>query len=417
MQLFTGYEYLLIDIANNAGLDLDKALFPARIEWVNTNMTGLEGLYQSRDWKERPLYVKAVQALRRVQSGKPSGHMVGFDAINSGMQIMSATTGCITGAAATGLVHQDVRSDAYTECTNIMMGLLPTKIEHARQKMKDAVMTALYGSKAEPERVFGKDTPELEAFWKALDIMAPGACELLNDLLESWQAYALVHEWILPDGYHARVKVMQQKEKRIRVEELNDASFTYTYWENEGELYGVKNPGNVTHSLDAYLLRTLIRRCSYDTFTTRRANQLITDCLLDRSLDHITVPAIMEDDELAYYVDHYNNSGMADITLIDLLTPENVRMLSTAHLTKLNKILNGMLVHKPFPVITVHDDFKCHPNNMNALRFHYKEILADMADSKILSDIFSQIHGQPVVYQKLSDDLGDTIRNANYHLS
>lgn len=62
------------------------------------------------------------------------------------------------------------------------------------------------------------------------------------------------------------------------------------------------------------------------------------------------------------------------------------------------------------------DEFKCHANNMNHLRYQYKEILADLADSDIASDILSQIYGTKGTFTKLSNNLGNIIRQSNYAL-
>ena len=63
------------------------------------------------------------------------------------------------------------------------------------------------------------------------------------------------------------------------------------------------------------------------------------------------------------------------------------------------------------------DEFKCHPNRMNHLRQQYINIFAELAESTILSDILSQIHGCPGTFPKLSTDLGTKIRQSNYALS
>lgn len=70
-----------------------------------------------------------------------------------------------------------------------------------------------------------------------------------------------------------------------------------------------------------------------------------------------------------------------------------------------------------FRILTVHDAFSASPNYMNKVRNNYRNILADIADSNLLSDILSQICGEEVEYQKFSLDLGDHIREANYALS
>ena len=73
MELFTAWEYLLIDAANNYGLD--KKLFGERIQWATDNLDHLEELAVGEQWKERPLYLKAVKAIRKAQAGLPTGHM------------------------------------------------------------------------------------------------------------------------------------------------------------------------------------------------------------------------------------------------------------------------------------------------------------------------------------------------------
>lgn len=80
MQQFTGYEYLMIDIANQT--ERDKLSFEDRIEWVKTHMDELETLADSAD--KKPLFIKAVMALRKAQNHQPTGHIVGFDATCSG---------------------------------------------------------------------------------------------------------------------------------------------------------------------------------------------------------------------------------------------------------------------------------------------------------------------------------------------
>jgi hypothetical protein len=75
-----------------------------------------------------------------------------------------------------------------------------------------------------------------------------------------------------------------------------------------------------------------------------------------------------------------------------------------------------MLDYKPFPIICVHDCFKCHPNYMNHVRYWYKEMLAELAESDLLDDILTQLFNKPVRLQKYGD-IAHKIRNSNYALS
>ena len=281
MKTFTGFEYLCIDIANTFGLD--KELFETRIKWTLDHLEELESL--SDDAETKPLYIKAVMALRKAQKGIPTGHLVEFDACCSGIQIMSAITGCVSGATATGLVDPDVRADAYTTVTNEMNDMLHHQgisVDTPRSQAKEALMTVMYGSKAKPIEIFGEDTPQLNAFYQAANKVAPGAWELLQDLLAAWQPYVLSHQWKLPDGYDAKVKVMEKKESRIEVDELDHATFTYEYYINEGSKKGISLPANVVHSIDGYVLRCIHRRCNYDLVNVTAAYEAITAELILR---------------------------------------------------------------------------------------------------------------------------------------
>lgn len=416
MKNFSGYEYLLIDIANSFGND--KWNFEPRIQWVKDNMDKLESLADSPDCdaKTKPLYLKAVLALRKAQQGLPSGHLVGLDATCSGMQIMSCMTGCISGATATGLVDPENRKDAYSIVTSTMNQQEGILVKVPRGDAKDAVMTSLYGSKAQPKKIFGEETPELNAFYKAMGIVCPGAWTLLDDLLNSWNPFALYHEWVLPDGYVAKVKVMQKVEKRIEVDELAHSTFTYEFNVNEGSKTGLSNVANAVHSVDAYVLRCMERRCNYDAEMVTNASAILVSEMTARMSGKKSVATC---NKLDYYIKHYNRSGLADIVILPFITTENVGKLADAHITKLLDIITQMLRHKPFALITIHDAFHSHPNYCNFVRSHYREILADIADSNILNDILSQLYGFPGTFEKLSKpgELAALIRKSNYGLS
>lgn len=413
MQTFTAFEYLLIDAANHFGLD--KELFEVRIDWALNRIDSLEDYADQAPDKTRPLYIKAVQAIRKAQRGEPTGHLVGLDAICSGIQVLSTLSGCVAGADATGLVDPNRRADAYTDVTTAMGQVMKGEFVVDRGEVKDATMTACYGSKAVPEEIFGEDTPELAAFYEGAMRVAPGAFTLLQELKDTWQPFALCHSWVLPDNFHAHIKVMEDMESRVEVDELDHATFTYYYKENQGKERGVSNVANVTHSIDAYVLRSLIRRCSYDPMEAQFAMECVYARLLECDIYDVG-PHPIEDapEEIQRYVERFESTQMADAVIIPYLDEDTVRFLTEEHLRRLNRMLDRMLSHKPFHIVSVHDEFKCHPNHMNRLRECYIEIFAEMAEADILSDIFQQLLGVQGTYQKLSSDLGDKIRLSNY---
>lgn len=411
MVCYTGWEYLLIDLANHAGFD--KLLFEERIQWATDNLHQLESL--AKDAETKPLYIKAVMAIRKAQQGIATGHLVGLDACCSGIQVMSAMTGCVAGATATGMVYPLVRADAYTDVTKAMETILGGAVDISRKDAKRATMTSFYGSKAQPKLLFGEDTPELAAFYQAAHVVAPGAWELLQDLLASWRPHTLSHSWKLPDGFDARVKVMVTKEARIEVDELDHATFTYEFMENEGTAKGLSNAANVVHSMDAWIARSMHRRCNYDRKVAENAERMIYAELYQRSLN--PAPRVVPfDDKVAYYMEQYTRSTLADVVILPHLDEYAVKHLSTEHLEALDSILTGMLNYQPFELVTVHDEFKAHANNMNHVRWQYREILAEIAESDVLNDLLAQVYGEPGNFMKLSFNLPELIRGSEYAL-
>ena len=416
MQTYTGWQYLLIDAANQIGLD--KQLFEDRMDWATRNLAQLEALAIAKgEWKEKPLYLAAVMAIRKAQKGETTGHMVGLDACCSGIQVMSAMTGCIAGATSTGMVNPNERADAYTKTNEIMCQILgPGHQAISRDDSKSALMKSFYGSKKVPKDLFGEDTPEINAFYQAAVTIAPGPWELLQDLLGSWNPWALVHAWKLPDGYDARVKVMQKKEARIEVDELDHASFTYEFYENVGSAEGLSNAANVTHSMDAWVLRNMHRRCNYDLEQTKYVHGILEDALIERALG-TPIGEVEADAKVEYYREQYERSTLADPVIFRYLSVSGLKLLSTEHLQKLVVIADSMLKHRPFELVTVHDEFKAHPNNLNHVRQHYIDIMAEIAESNVLDDLLSQVYGAQGHFQKLSSNLGALIRGSNYALS
>ena len=196
---------------------------------------------------------------------------------------------------------------------------------------------------------------------------------------------------------------------------MSHATFTYEFYENEGQKKGLSNVANAIHSVDGYVLRSMHRRCNYDCEIAEQAAGFLEIEMISRSMGAARTVE-RPDGKAGYYVDQYNRSSLVDVVIMPYLTAENVQQLSQEHLEKLAEIINGMLQYKPFELVTVHDAFAAHANNINWVRWQYKEILADIADSNLLDDILSQIHGVPGTFNKLSFNLGDQIRKGDMGL-
>lgn len=159
------------------------------------------------------------------------------------------------------------------------------------------------------------------------------------------------------------------------------------------------------------------RRCNYDMDVVLRAYEAILGELALR-IQGYTSQVDGATGKLKYYLDQYERSSMASVVILQWIGDGyETQHISTEHLKALASIVEGMLAYQPFELVTVHDAFKAHGNNCNHVRYQYKEILAELAESNVLADILSQIHGVKGTFPKLSNNLGELIRNSNYALS
>lgn len=172
--------------------------------------------------------------------------------------------------------------------------------------------------------------------------------------------------------------------------------------------------------VDAYILRSMHRRCNYDRALVETVAGWVSEELDMRAINpcrSVTTAWEATGAKFEYYVQQWNRTGIVDVVILPHLTRKALAKASDQYLFKLGWILSGMLQYQPFELVTIHDEFTAHANNINWVRWQYKEILADLADSDLMSDILSQIHGRQGKITKLSTNLGALIRNSNYALT
>lgn len=413
-QQFTAFEYLLIDISNHFGLD--KETYEVRIQWAKDNINNYLNLVSQADTPE--LFHKTAMTIDRVRRGQETGHIVYWDGVCSGVQIMSALTGCEAGAYNTGCIDPTKRMDAYSNTTEVMNKILTKSgfdnITVPRNHIKQCLMTAGYGSKAVPKKVFGEGAM-LDMFYEAAHIIAPGAFVLMDELLGSWRPFALEHVLELPDGFIAKMKVMETMETRVEVDELNHSTFTMEYKENKGTEKGRANVANTIHACDAYLLREIIRSCKYDKGIVSSACGILEARLLAHSMGKQTAPA---SGDMVRRIRLWNQHKQASLVILNDISWNNYMEIPIELARILKHKVDFMLSYEPFDVSTVHDAIGSLPSMCNEVRYHYKELLAEFAESTILEALMNQLFGiTNGKYTKLSDDLGEKIRGSNYCLS
>lgn len=254
MEQFNPMQYLAISIANAKGLDKDS--WKDRIQWVKENADSLEEL--EPEGSDKFVYRKAVKAFRLAEAKVATGYIMDLDATNSGMQVMAVLGKCAKSAKTCNVINTGKREDLYGA---IMDKLEGTNI--TRQQVKDAVIPMLYGSKAEPKKLFGEDTPELEAFYKAIH----QACPILQDMqmLASslWNPEATEHSFTMPDGHRVILPTLVQNNYRVRI---GDSRVSYKCTEIGTSDSGISLLANIIHAVDGYIAREMVRRAKKQGF-------------------------------------------------------------------------------------------------------------------------------------------------------
>ena len=325
-QVVTNLDNLKIAIAGHAGQD--KLTWSERINWFNQQLN-----LDVDTFDEPILGSKAIQAYLDSKKGIPTGYTMSIDATASGLQVMSALSGCKITAKACNMVNTGNREDIYQAVTDKMNVLLDVSQQVTRSDVKKPVMTTFYNSEANPKETFTE--PQLEAFYASLDDTLPGALDVMEAINEYWDFDSDVHMWTLPDGHVAKVPVTEMTNIRIEVDELNHRTFTYRYNKQQPSENYRSLVANIVHSVDGYVAREMVRR---------------------------------------------------------------------SHSMKIE------LIH-------IHDCFVFSPDHLQTVCQTYREILAEIANSDLLSDILSEIAGNYVPVTKHSTDLAKEILNSEYMLS
>lgn len=401
MQTFTGIQYLKMDIAASFGLS-DKT-WGERLSWFADNEADLENLVKQAD--EPAQFLAGVMAYRKTLKGEASGYLCGLDATASGLQLLSLLAGCEQSASICNLLDTGRREDAYVTVHSHMNQLLETSVACDRKPVKSALMKHLYGSKAEPKISFGEDTPQLRAFYQTIDDLLPGADQLNKDLIGLWNDTALAHTWTLPDGFDVVVKVMDDVEHQVT---FNGKAYTITEEVNRPVEGGLAMGANIVHSIDGMVVREMNRRCNFTANTVIAIQDLLeSGCFGGRSAGR------RKDLSLLRILALHDTSDFLSAAILEYLDELNIGHLDARMRQKVASLIDSMPMTS-FPVLCIHDCFKFHANYGNDVRIQYKQILAELAQSNILSAIASEITGRTIHATKLSQTLPAKILASEY---
>jgi len=394
-QTLTGTEYLKAEIACKHDKSFEKKNWSDRIAHFNFMLLDDEDTYKKAS---NPVGLRAaVEAYKKGMAGHPTGYMITLDASSSGLQLLSLLVSCPHSWLLCGGDMYDC-VDSYTT----IYGAMNLHGALTRKQVKDAIMTSLYGSVSTPEEVFKEN---IDVFYETMETMAPGAWELNLSLQDLWnQVKGSAYMWRLPDNFHAGIETKNKETRNFSFLGVDHKLIV----EVDGRPDFHKGLGpNLIHSIDGMIVREMVRRCSYDQPHITNITFAITKDL------EFEIDTYNKHEMTQKLWDNYVDSGFLSTRILDYLDTQTLTVVDTVVIAKM--ILG--LPDEPFHVVTVHDCFRAHPNYGNDVRQQYNTIMADINDSRMLSDICSQIAERNLNARKVGVINRQNILNGNYLLT
>lgn len=220
MRTFTTSEWILIALANACGQD--KKTWDERIAFARECLNG-KGFSYSEGTHPEDIDT-AVECWNNFVSGKPTGYGIALDATSSGTQILSMLTTDFTAAKICNLDSPDKRFDMYTYVFTKMKESMPhlEELGVTRDEVKEAIMTALYGSVSNPSKLFG-DRDIMVLFFDTIQECMPNVLKWME--VTKYKAAPLSYiEWYMPDCLKVHYRFYSKLSFAFKpTEQLSDA--------------------------------------------------------------------------------------------------------------------------------------------------------------------------------------------------
>lgn len=393
MQMLTGKEYLMTEIACKHDKSMEKNTWDERLAHFQTIDLNDPKLYKKAS---DPIGMRAAAiAYNHALNATPSGYMISLDACSSGLQILSLLVSCPKSFDLCGGI-QDKCVDSYTTIYGEMNlhGVL------TRKQVKNAIMTSFYGSTAMPEYTFGE---HIDLFYDTIAAMAPGAWDLNLGLQELWdEVNGSVYEWVMPDNFHACIET---KDKELVPFKFLDQEYSVPVKIDARPDFHKGLGPNLIHSVDGMVVREMFRRCMFSPKKLTDIEKML--CSTNQGTNGKSSQIV---------TDLWNNfleTGFLSVRILDHLYEDTIGIVDAQ---KIRDLMDS-LPSKPFELVSVHDCFRCHPNYGNDLRRQYNTIMADINDSTLLESMAKQVAHKGIKTKKVGKIDRNLILNANYMLA
>jgi hypothetical protein len=224
----------------------------------------------------------------------------------------------------------------------------------------------------------------------AKDLGFMGIYTMRQACLDAWDEDALEHEWELPDGYQIHQVITQDTfardmytgqyvypAKRVEITLNGKQRGIDCRWSKIGKRSkkesGTRSIGaNLIHSLDAYLMRELVRRCKQDFVIKPEEFKEVIEYSFDIKV---------EDPKAEELFHMWEETNIVSLNILNHLHYGDC--LPRPYWEAIVEVIND-LPKEGFDIRPIHDEFACLPRYANSMRYQFNHLIAELYLSTIL---------------------------------
>lgn len=431
MKKLTGYEYSLKTLANHAFKGSDKETLEVQVALGKKLLPMLPKLSTMAGVKEfsakHTLEASNVRGLMAL-SEDIINHQFGWvplDTASSQSLITSAITRDNECLNKIFHLNSNLPSDIYTTIgeeirSTFNLGNIPRKV------IKKALMAWGYGGHSHLVQLTDVKPDVLNAvmFDIAKSLGFTGIFTMRQACLDAWDENALEHKWELPDGYQIHQVITQDSfardmltgeyvypAKRVEIT-LNDKQrgidcrWSKIGTRNQKES-GTRSIGaNLIHSIDAYIMRELVRRCKQNFVLKPEEFKETVEYSFDIQV---------KDSKAEDLYNMWKETNIVSLNILNHLSYGDY--LPRPYWEAIMEVIND-LPKEGFDIRPIHDEFACLPRYANEMRYQFNHLIAELYLSTILeyfSKQFKLLNIKPI--DEAKPEMVKQILEADYLLS
>lgn len=427
MRKYANMEYALINLLGVC-LDMDKASYEERLNYAKTHDYKKEINDMEITDNAGTVDVKQAEKINSIYLFNDTKNGIGkllmfIDMGCSGASLQEILTKFI--GCDESIVGKAMRNCEILDLYNVLFQMYSMKCKEKKVKptaegfkdfnrkvLKKGIIPWFYNGEAEMKRIVGKDN--LEIFREVYAHALPGSEGFRKATLEGWNSKAYSYAWNAPDGAQIEFAVLgDPTHQGINVGGMR---LEYSLVENEpreayvedskGEL--IRNTGtrclgaNMTHSIDAYCLREVVRRVH---MTKGKALDILSNCA--KSKKNWT-----ENSFMVRLYECYQKQNVVSTRWLYIAEAEACKLPVEIE-EELRRIAENELGSRAFDVAVIHDAYGCTVNHINRLRQTANDVLASLYKSTIV-DYWNEQLGLSIPTMEYDEEVYQQIKNAEY---